>query len=314
MAQTSWPFESIDTTETQYSTLFKRFQDNGVVGDPSSPEAISAAPTTGMNLAVTDGFAFVRGFAYQNTDNVVLTCDAATSQPRIDTVILRLDPAANSILAAVKKGTPGASPVPPALEQTSEGVYEMPLYNVLVPASSTSLDPVNFSDRREFLGYQVGVWFDDSRPAGQHRGRMGFNLTSAKFEWWTGTEWSNAIPIDVALADNSVADSKLVTRPGSYRSLTANGTTAFSVGSANAGHLVTTTSASAVTITVNTGLGARERIDFIQDGAGQISFTPGAGVTLQSPSNKRKTKERYSAATLVSLDGTNYRLIGDLVA
>ena len=70
----------------------------------------------------------------------------------------------------------------------------------------------------------------------------------------------------------------------------------------------------AATITVANVLGAGESINFIQTGTGQITFTPGSGVTLLSVDSKRKTKSQYSAATLVAQGGGTFYLIGDLVA
>lgn len=72
--------------------------------------------------------------------------------------------------------------------------------------------------------------------------------------------------------------------------------------------------AAAGTVTVNNVLGAGESINFIQTGTGQITFTPGSGVSLLSVDNKRKTKQQYSAATLVAQGGGTFYLIGDLVA
>jgi len=69
---------------------------------------------------------------------------------------------------------------------------------------------------------------------------------------------------------------------------------------------------SAATITVANVLGAGESINFIQTGTGQITFSPGSGVTLLSKDNKRKTFAQYSAATLVAQGGGTYYLIGDL--
>lgn len=71
---------------------------------------------------------------------------------------------------------------------------------------------------------------------------------------------------------------------------------------------------SAATVTVANVLNAGESINFIQTGTGQITFSPGSGVTLLSVDNKRKTKQQYSAATLVAQGSGTFYLIGDLVA
>jgi hypothetical protein len=54
-----------------------------------------------------------------------------------------------------------------------------------------------------------------------------------------------------------------------------------------------------------------ERIDFLQDGTGQITFAA-SGVTISSKGGKLKTAGQYSGATLVKVAASQYRLIGDL--
>jgi hypothetical protein len=70
----------------------------------------------------------------------------------------------------------------------------------------------------------------------------------------------------------------------------------------------------AATITVANVLAAGESINFIQTGTGQITFTPGAGVTLLSKDSNRKTNAQYSAATLIAQGSGTFYLVGDLVA
>jgi hypothetical protein len=68
---------------------------------------------------------------------------------------------------------------------------------------------------------------------------------------------------------------------------------------------------SAITVTVPDVLQIGERIDFLQDGAGQITFSA-SGVTIQSKGGKLKTAAQYSGVTLVKVASGQYRLIGDL--
>jgi hypothetical protein len=69
---------------------------------------------------------------------------------------------------------------------------------------------------------------------------------------------------------------------------------------------------SAITVTVANVLTVGQRIDFFQDGAGQITFAAGAGVTLQSKGSKLKTAAQESAVSIVCVASGQYRLIGDL--
>ena len=67
----------------------------------------------------------------------------------------------------------------------------------------------------------------------------------------------------------------------------------------------------AITVTIANVLNAGDRIDFIQDGAGQITFAA-SGVTLQSKGAKLKTSAQYAGATIFCVAAGQYRLIGDL--
>jgi hypothetical protein len=71
---------------------------------------------------------------------------------------------------------------------------------------------------------------------------------------------------------------------------------------------------SAITITVANVLSAGAQIQFTQDGAGQITFAAGSGVTLQSVDGKKKTNKQYSGVTLFCVASGQYRLYGDLAA
>jgi|TARA_R110000772_G_scaffold231896_1_gene343071 hypothetical protein len=68
---------------------------------------------------------------------------------------------------------------------------------------------------------------------------------------------------------------------------------------------------SAITLTIPDVLGVGDRVDFIQDGAGQITFSA-SGVTIQSKGGNLLTSEQYSAATVIKVAAGQYRLIGDL--
>jgi hypothetical protein len=71
---------------------------------------------------------------------------------------------------------------------------------------------------------------------------------------------------------------------------------------------------SAITITVANVLSPGAQIQFSQDGAGQITFSPGSGVTLQSADNARKTAKQYAGCTLFCVASGQYRLFGNIAA
>lgn len=189
MAQSSFPFEGIDTTETQFSQWARHF--NSGVNDVPTGTALEVSAGTGLAVDVAAGQAMVRGHYYINTavEALALTVADATND-RIDLVVLRLDPVSNSIVLAVKTGTPAGSPVAPSLVQTDGGIFEQALAEVLVPA--TAGVPGTITDAREFMGTRVGSWSTIGRPEPAGRVLFGFNTTTGLVEYYnTNTSaWS----------------------------------------------------------------------------------------------------------------------------
>jgi len=181
MAQASFPFEGIDTTETQFSKWARNF--NSGVNDVPTGTALEVSVGTGLAVNVAAGEAQVRGHYYTSdaVESLALATADATND-RIDVVVLKLDPTANSIVLAVKTGTPAGSPSAPSLVQTDAGIFEQPLAEVLVPA--TSGVPTTITDRREFMGTRLGSWTTAGRPTPAGRVLFGFNTTTGAVEYY----------------------------------------------------------------------------------------------------------------------------------
>ena len=181
MAQSSFPFEGIDTTETQFSQWARHF--NSGVNDEPTGTALEVSAGTGLAVDVEAGQAMVRGHYYVSTatESLALATADATND-RIDLVVLKLDPVANSIVLNVKTGTPAGSPSAPALVQTDAGVFEQPLAEVLVPA--TAGVPGTIADAREFMGTRLGSWATAGRPLPAGRVLFGFNTTTGSIEFY----------------------------------------------------------------------------------------------------------------------------------
>jgi hypothetical protein len=289
MAQTSWPFENVDTSETQFSQWARNIGE-GVKGSSSGTE-LKVTAGTGLQVAVGAGQAMVRGHYYSSTVSEALTLTTAhATNGRIDNIVLELDPAANSILLKVVAGTPSATPTAPALTQTDAGIYQLLLATVLVPAASTTVSTI--TDSRTFLATHVGLWA--TSPATPTVGLTGFNTTTALLETWTGTEWKTWAP-------------------SRNRWFTFNTSTVTPViGHANAMLRMNLTTGITVTIPAdvfNTG----DRIDFLQIAAsGAVTFAAGSGLTLLSKDSKVQLTTRYSACSVVFYNATTAYLIGDL--
>lgn len=204
MTQTSWPFEDQNTTEVQYSELFKRIQSSGIAGDPSVADLKPFADSSGMQVKVPAGFAIVRGHAYFSNANVTLAVTAAASNPRIDTVVLELDPSANVTILKIINGTPAVTPIAPTLTQTTDALFQLALASVTVAANATTIAAADVTDVRSFLGTQFGRWTNTTRPASPVIGVSGFNVTSGRPEFYSGSAWLSF------LLDNSVTTPKIV--------------------------------------------------------------------------------------------------------
>jgi hypothetical protein len=147
MAQTAWPFENIDTNETQFSQWARNIGEGVISGRGFELEPFG--DSSGMVVKVKAGQALIRGHYYDNTAEVSLTIPAANlTNPRIDRIVLRLDPLANTVLLTVLEGTPAASPVPPALEASDSQLYDLLLADVAVAAAAATIAPADVTDQR----------------------------------------------------------------------------------------------------------------------------------------------------------------------
>lgn len=192
MAISAWPFENADTSETQYSYLFREFQDPGVVGQPGDA-ALQVTTGAGLSVTVRPGRAFARGYMLAADADEALPLSAAHGTlSRVDRIVFRFDPIANAGTLAVREGSPGSSSAP-SLTQTDTLVYEVSLARVTVPAGATTLSASNIVDERQFLGRRVGHWTTANRPPAS-RGRLGFNDTTGVFEYHNGTQWRDLLP------------------------------------------------------------------------------------------------------------------------
>lgn len=218
MTESSWPFDGTDTTETQYSYLFSRMALTGVYGDPSTSDLLPFGDSSGMQVKLNAGFAIVRGFMYYNDAVKTIAVPAAESQPRIDAVVITLDPTANTIVASVKKGTAAANPVAPTLNQSTTAAYEMLLGYIAVAASAATITAANVTDARPFTDLDFTTWTNATRPAANavRRGTLGYNATTGTLEYSDGTNWKSAASSSDAsgLTTGTLPDARLPGRLG----------------------------------------------------------------------------------------------------
>ena len=87
---------------------------------------------------------------------------------------------------------------------------------------------------------------------------------------------------------------------------------------ADDGKLVTCSNAAAIALTIppnsSVAFGIGTQINIMQLGAGQVTITAGAGVTLQSAGSKLKTNGQYAVATCCKIATDTRVVIGNLAA
>lgn len=310
MAQSSWPFENIDTSETQFSQWARNIGEGVKTGALNELEVF--ADSTGMQVKVKSGQALVRGHYYQSTAEEILTVTAADlTNPRIDTVVLELDPSANSIVLKVIAGSPAPSPSPEPLVQTDAGVYQIKLGEVLVDAAATTIAAGKVTDSRGYIETLTGS-LDGSQITGEitvatiDGDRIINNIDTATIGQ------SNVTGLVSDLADIT-AD---IANP--LANFVTDATTARTLTSSDMGKTIRFTSGSATVVTVDasTDFTIGARVDIIADGAGELTVAASgatvAGAETSTTSGSFTVGTQYSAATLLCVATDEYRLIGNI--
>jgi len=238
--------------------------------------------------------AIVRGHMYQSTAEETLTIASASTSPRIDAVVLRLDPSVNSIVLAVVQGTPASTPSAPTLTQTDTAVYELLLGYVAVSASATTISAGDVTDKRVFLG---NVWTTANRPAPK-LGLTGFNTTLGKLESWTGSSWDVVTPtsldasvITSGTIDNARLATTAINKGGTGATSASDARTALGITPQNIGAALTDHQHAASAITSGTLDSARiPNITVAMGGTGATSAAQ-ARVNLEAAVNKSPTNQ-----------------------
>ena len=88
--------------------------------------------------------------------------------------------------------------------------------------------------------------------------------------------------------------------------------TTYTIAAGDAGNTVFVNNASGTTVTIDDEIAVGERIDFVQKGAGAITFAAGSGVTLNSKDALLSTAGQYVGATVIKEATNTYYLIGNL--
>ena len=134
-----------------------------------------------------------------------------------------------------------------------------------------------------------------------------------------GVKWATPATGDVTLTGTQTLTNKTLTDPVVTESVNAQTGTTYTTVLTDAKQMVTLSNASAITGTLppnsSVAYAAGSKIDFIQKGAGQVTFAQGAGVTIRSTGSTAaspKLRTQYSAATAWYEGSDVWYIVGDI--
>src|SRR6478735_3605278 len=192
MAVTGYPYETDDTTETQYSRILRESQDDGVAASQGSGALAPSIPGGNMRVNVADGILWGAGRLLEVTggaEYVQLPTDAAL---RTYFIVGRWNMTTNTTSLGYVQGAAGGAL--PVLTQT-DLIWEVPIAQVAVTAGAAALTAGMLTDQRRWVGHRFGIWTTALRPVNPRKGRLGLNLTTGLVEYATGlaspNDWAN---------------------------------------------------------------------------------------------------------------------------
>ncbi|MFG2380552.1 hypothetical protein [Streptomyces avermitilis] len=187
MAQSSFPFDSSQiTTEDQWSSYMRMAQVDGIFANSEANTDLRVTASNASTLAVDVGEAWIQGTYYKNDAslNVSVPTNSGGVTPRKDLIVLRRDPSADSVTVQYKTGGTAF----PALTQTLNGTWEIPLAQVTVAAGASVVPPSGVVDTRWFVGRPVILGnAADTRPP--VRGQMRI-LNGTDIYMGDGSAWN----------------------------------------------------------------------------------------------------------------------------
>lgn len=232
MPQKSSFFDSAPGDERYYparefAEYFSQFVGNGIYKGGNVLKVIATG--TDANVSIALGHGWINGYKYTIFDSpIVLPIQPATTQDRIDRIVLRLDTSSpvRAVQALVLQGVPATSPSAPNIVRTGD-IYDLSLAQVRIKANSSIVLPENITDERlnnAVCGIVTGLVQQADTTSIFNQFQAWLNTKTAEYQQqWQ--DFSNGVQ-DEGFASTLYVDNRVLT--GGY-GVTTNSGNAYSV-------------------------------------------------------------------------------------
>jgi hypothetical protein len=149
--QTYYPLaNSPILTPQQWSKMAQNWLNTGVIKGQLNQLQVYA-DSTGMQVKVKSGQAYIKGHFYESDAEEILPISAADAiNPRIDRIILNINWTFNTMQLAVLQGVAAVGSPTPVLTQNSSR-WEIPLAQIYVAPGVATLAAGSVTDERKFV-------------------------------------------------------------------------------------------------------------------------------------------------------------------
>ena len=165
-------------------------------------------------------------------------------------------------------------------------------YKVFANGNPLQASEINLNLMQQAIAVFTDAAAREAAIAVPVNGQFAYLTGTSNLTKYTGAAWENAISIP----DTGTT----VSEQGTSRAIVAGDANSFVYATA------------AITITVDDELAIGETINFIQNAAGAITFSAGAGVTLNSKDDALDTGGQFAGASITKKATNSYYLVGDL--
>jgi hypothetical protein len=160
-------------------------------GIDGSNSFVPSLDTSGRNAVISAGQCLIKGQLWRADAPVSTPIPAASSQNRIDRLVLRLSRTASTsatvIAPVVITGTPAASPAPPPLTQTATGIFDI---SVSQWTSNSSGTLTGLADQRRYSGRTVVSMTSGYHPTPPNP-CLGVEIDTGNVYVWNGSSWAS---------------------------------------------------------------------------------------------------------------------------